>query len=69
MNLTPEVFIFKTPLTVGSVIRGIKVELIISVNVTAKVTDESRKPRKHIRQTAWQKRMKSFEKYVLYQYE
>merc|ERR1712106_970043 len=31
--------------------------------VDAKVTDESRKPRKHIRQTAWQKRMKSFEKW------
>jgi len=32
--------------------------------VDAKVTtEESRKPRKHIRQTAWQKRMKSFEKW------
>jgi len=30
--------------------------------VDAKVTEETRKPRKHIRQTAWQKRMKSFEK-------
>jgi len=31
--------------------------------VDAKVTEEGRKPRKHIRQTAWQKRMKSFEKW------
>merc|ERR1712227_95706 len=33
--------------------------------VDAKVTttDEARKPRKHIRQTAWQKRMKRFEKW------
>jgi len=32
--------------------------------VDAKVTEEgARKPRKHIRQTAWQKRMKSFEKW------
>lgn len=32
--------------------------------VDAKVTDgESKKPRKHVRQTAWQKRMKSFEKW------
>merc|ERR1719348_806711 len=31
--------------------------------VDAKVTDETRKPRKHIRQTPWQKRMKRFEKW------
>jgi len=32
--------------------------------VDAKVTDgENKKPRKHVRQTAWQKRMKSFEKW------
>merc|ERR1719462_1121320 len=31
--------------------------------VDAKVTEETRKPRRHTRQTAWQKRMKSFEKW------
>jgi len=31
--------------------------------VDAKVTDETRKPRKHIRQTPWQKRLKRFEKW------
>jgi len=31
--------------------------------VDAKVTEETRKPRKHVRQTAWQKRMKRFEKW------
>merc|ERR1719277_37939 len=31
--------------------------------VDAKVTDETRKPRKHIRQTPWEKRMKRFEKW------
>ena len=65
MIFTREVLSINSPLTVGSVFRGIKKELIISVTVTAKVTEEGRKPRKHIRQTAWQKRMKSFEKYHL----
>ena len=69
MIFTREVLRINSPLTVGSVFRGIKKELIISVTVTAKVTEEGRKPRKHIRQTAWQKRMKSFEKYVHHQYE
>merc|ERR1719376_1263132 len=36
---------------------------IVDVTVTAKVTEETRKPRRHTRQTAWQKRMKSFEKW------
>merc|ERR550539_421720 len=31
--------------------------------VDAKVTEETRKPRRHTRQTAWQKRTKSFEKW------
>merc|ERR1719153_918926 len=31
--------------------------------VDAKVTEETRKPRRHTRQTAWQKRMKRFEKW------
>ena len=67
--LSHKVLIITGPLTVGSVFRGIKKEIIISVTVTAKVTEEGRKPRKHIRQTAWQKRMKSFEKYVQHLYE
>ena len=50
------------PLTVGSETGGVR-RLIISVTVTAKVTEEGRKPsRKHSRQTPWQKRMKRFEK-------
>ena len=59
-------FWLSVPFTVRmTTVREIKRELIISVTVTAKVTEEgARKPRKHIRQTAWQKRMKSFEKYV-----
>merc|ERR1719277_183841 len=36
---------------------------VVDVTVTAKVTEETRKPRKHTRQTAWQKRTKSFEKW------
>merc|ERR1719167_205302 len=36
---------------------------VVDVTVTAKVTEETRKPRRHTRQTAWQKRMKSFEKW------
>merc|ERR1719310_1294763 len=36
---------------------------VVDVTVTAKVTDETRKPRKHIRQTPWQKRLKRFEKW------
>merc|ERR1719277_1673522 len=36
---------------------------VVDVTVTAKVTEETRKPRRHTRQTAWQKRTKSFEKW------
>merc|ERR1719471_806431 len=37
---------------------------VVDVTVTAKVTDETRKPSKrHIRQTPWEKRMKRFEKW------
>jgi len=37
---------------------------VVDVTVTAKVTEEGRKPsRKHSRQTPWQKRMKRFEKW------
>merc|ERR1719204_1481362 len=37
---------------------------VVDVTVTAKVTEETRKPRRHTRQTAWQKRTKSFEKWT-----
>jgi len=37
---------------------------VVDVHLTAKVTDgEAKKPRKHMRQSPWQKRMKSFEKW------
>ena len=52
------------PRTVGSINNSrLNILLIFSVTVTAKVTEETRKPRRHTRQTAWQKRMKSFEKW------
>ena len=38
--------------------------ILMTTYFSAKVTtEETRKPRRHIRQTAWQKRLKSFEKW------
>jgi len=37
----------------------------LSVPVTANVNEGEKRPRRHLRQTTWQKRIKNFEKLVL----